>query len=241
LPQIWGGASTERRFFGDAHWAEPYVWDRAAAKAGVRRRVFCMSMADVGEDRPDLMAPRARLRHLVDRTPHLDWLLLTKRPENIDRLWLQAQIDAFDGSESMGPTWSDNVWLGTTVEDQKSAETRIPHLAAVGAKVKFLSCEPLLEPINLFGPALDDTGPAVDWVIVGGESGPNARPFWIEWAESIVQQCRNATVAPFVKQLGSNCGLSLRLRGRKPLRHRHGADPSEWPAPLRIQEFPEAA
>ncbi len=97
---VWG-IKAERRFFGDKHWAEPLKWDVLAAASGVRARVFCASMADVFEDRRDLDVHRARLWKLIEATPHLDWLLLTKRPEIISRLAPWAN------------QWPENVWLGT--------------------------------------------------------------------------------------------------------------------------------
>lgn len=204
------------------------------------------------EDRPDLRAPRARLWCLIAETPHLDWLLLTKRPENADRLWTDAQTAAWNGADSLGPTWPTNIWLGTTVEDQRRADERILHLLRVPAAVRFLSCEPLLEDVDLesafavcdangemSGPRCKPDGsPSIDWVIVGGESGHHARPFDVARARSIVAQCREAGVAPFVKQLGAHPvadGFEQRLKDKK------GGDMSEWPADLRVREFPASA
>ena len=102
------GPKAPRRFFGDKHWNEPLKWNRAAEASGVRRRVFCASMADVFEDRPDLVEHRLRLWKLIEATPHLDWLLLTKRPENIHRMLPKPTVDA-DGNTR--PYFS-NVWLG---------------------------------------------------------------------------------------------------------------------------------
>ena len=130
-------------------WREPLKWSAAAQAAGERHRVFCASMADVFEDLPELVPMRARLFALVRETPALDWLLLTKRPENAHRLWNQAQYDSFNGADSLGQTWEPHVWLGTTVEDQRRADERIPHLLRVPARVRFLSCEPLLGPVEL--------------------------------------------------------------------------------------------
>lgn len=103
--KIWG-VRAERRFFGDPHWREPLKWDRRAAKIGERHRVFCGSMCDIFEDRRDLDVHRERLWRLMAETPNLDWLLLTKRPENVALMapWREP--------------WPFNVWLGTTVEDQ---------------------------------------------------------------------------------------------------------------------------
>jgi protein gp37 len=219
--RVWG-PDAPRRFFGEKHWTEPLKWNRAAAAAGVRRRVFCSSMADVFEDRRDLDPWRARLWTLIEQTPHLDWQLLTKRPENILRLASRTWVW---GSTAR---WPANVWLGTTAEDQQRAEARIPRLLATPAAVRFVSAEPLLGPVVFkqqnpdgFWPPkapqpdvawlrhkdwVDDweywsTG--LDWIIVGGESGPGARPFDVAWARSIVAQCRAAGVAVFVKQLGA--------------------------------------
>ena len=280
--KVWG-PTAGRRFFGDKHWDEPLAWNERARKAGVRARVFCSSMADVFEDRRDLDVERSRLWILIENTPWLDWQLLTKRPENMIRL----------ASACWGDKWPPNAWAGCTVENQEYAEERIPLIATVPAAVRFLSCEPLLGPLNLFGPALADTGPfgaawirngvswesdfgrehdveltaAVDWVIVGGESGQRARPFAIEWARSIVKQCRDAQVACFVKQLGSAphgewgddnaptetvdditsgklvhvSQLARHKNGRWRLRDRKGGSMTEWPSDLRVREFPVGA
>lgn len=184
-------------------WREPLKWGAAAQAAGERCRVFCASMADVFEDLPELVPLRARLFALVRETPALDWLLLTKRPENAHRLWNQAQYDSFNGADSLGQTWSPNVWLGTTVEDQRRAEERIPHLLDVPARVRFLSCEPLLGPIDLDKVVLNEPRVGrVDWVICGGESGPGARPMHPDWARSLRDQCASAGVPFFFKQWG---------------------------------------
>ncbi len=114
LPLIWGAGSS-RRFFGDAHWAEPLRWNREAAKARTRARVFCASMADVFEVRADLVEPRKRLFQLIEQTSNLDWLLLTKRPETA------ADLAATCGWSSAWPT---NVWAGCTVENQRYANAR---------------------------------------------------------------------------------------------------------------------
>jgi protein gp37 len=220
LTQRWGGnfwgpaKTTQRRLFGSKHWLEPLKWDKKAAAAGERHRVFCASMADVFEDHPQVVEARSQLFELIDRTPHLDWLLLTKRPENIERLWPWGWYD-----EQF--TWA-NVWIGTSVENQEMADKRIPELLKVPAKVRFLSCEPLLEPVDLRHVRLDEeveidalTGnygvlrpyagrsdAYIHWVIVGGESGPNARPMHPDWARSLREQCVAAGVPFHFKQWG---------------------------------------
>jgi protein gp37 len=192
------GVKAGRRFFGDKHWNEPLRWNAAAAKAGVRRRVFCASMADVFEDRPELVEHRIRLFLLIQNTPWLDWQLLTKRPENMVRLAREA---GWDGD------WPENVWAGCTAEDQQRADERIPELLQVPAAVLFLSCEPLLGPVNLRGNLYRNgmwvNGQRrVDLVIVGGESGHGARPMHPDWARSLRDQCVAAGVAFHFKQWG---------------------------------------
>jgi protein gp37 len=253
---LWGPTSP-RRFFGDKHWNEPLKWDRAAEKEGVRRRVFCASMADVFEDRRDLDEQRARLWHLIERTGSLDWLLLTKRPENAARL-APAMWDA---------GWPSNVWAMVTAEDQQRADERIPLLLKIPARVRGVSYEPALGPVDFrpwlwrVGMHMDGTHDRerIDWIIVGGESGPAmaARPFDVAWARTTAANCRRAGVAVFVKQLGSHVAWDgvqgggvpcwPRATGhydtgrgywRKHLVDRKGGDPAEWPEDLRVQEFP---
>ncbi|MEK9505135.1 DUF5131 family protein [Gaopeijia maritima] len=240
---VWGPAPRfGRKLMSEGHWKGPEKWNRAAAAAGERHRVFCASMADVFDEHPDVTEPRARLFDLIERTPHLDWQLLTKRPHRV--------------LELVPPDWHDgfpsNVWLGTSVEDQQRAEERIPILLQMPAAVRFLSCEPLLGPVDLDGnwgyagsATLDvlDEWP-IDWVIVGGESGPGARPCNVEWIRSLVGQCRNAGTAVFVKQLGSRpCSNVIRWADPDRLslgtiHDRKGGDPEEWPEDLRVREFP---
>ena len=196
---VWG-KSGGRRFFGDKHWDEPVIWNRKAEAAGVRRRVFCGSMMDVFEEREDLQEPRHRLMELILATPQLDWLLLTKRPESV-----LGQVPWPEWA------WPLNVWLGVSVEDQQRADERIPKLLEIPAALRFLSCEPLLGPVDIRS-ALDrmeferDDGtaaiyrPKLSWVIVGGESGPKSRPMNPDWARTIQQRCSEAGVAFFAKQ-----------------------------------------
>jgi len=225
---LWKG---ERRFFGDKHWNEPMKWQRAAQDAGERRRVFCASMADVFEDREELIPHRARLFDLIRRTPNLNWLLLTKRPENI-AAFLEAMRSSFGDGHSTrvmltdwthhdGPNAPHNVWLGTTVENQEMADKRIPELLKVPAAVHFLSCEPLLGPVSLEmceGGLVEDEDGApypgqIDWVICGGESGANARPMNVEWARLLRNQCEAAKVPFHFKQWGEH--LSGLRTGKK--------------------------
>jgi protein gp37 len=195
---VWGPPRTaSRRLFGDKHWSEPLKWNAAAAEEGRRHRVFCASMADVFEFHPQLDAVRARLWTLIEQTPWLDWQLLTKRPMNIARMLPLAWL------EQPRP----NVWLGTSVEDQPRAALRILHLVAVPTVVHFLSCEPLLGPVDL-APWLGE----LDWIITGGESGPRHRPMDFEWVRDLRDQCQGAGVALFHKQHG---GRTPKAGGRE--------------------------
>ncbi|HEY3853874.1 MAG TPA: phage Gp37/Gp68 family protein [Verrucomicrobiae bacterium] len=188
--KLWG-KEAPRRLFGDAHWREPLAWNEEAKAFRVRHRVFCASMADVFEDREDLLKDRIRLWKLIESTPCLDWLLLTKRPENV---------------RSMAPwnsdEWPVNVWLGTTVENQKFAEQRLPHLLQHKAAVRFLSCEPLLGPLNLTQWFHRQNHNPINWIIAGGESGPGARPMHPDWPKSLLAQCQKASVPFHFKQWG---------------------------------------
>jgi protein gp37 len=197
---------------------------------------------------------RLRLFRTIFDTPNLDWLLLTKRPENISRMIADGMNRAWGVPQRQSPfaQWMEdwlthykvpaNVWLGTSVEDQKTAEERIPHLLKVPAAVRFLSVEPLLGPVNLS----DWIGHGIDWVIIGGESGPGARHCNVEWIRDIVNQCRNAGVKVFVKQLGANArelGEAIGNTGfvanpQLKLRDPKGGDMSEWPEDLRVREVP---
>jgi protein gp37 len=236
------GPEGKRAHASQAYWHQPFAWDLAAEAAGERRRVFCASLADVFEDRPELVEPRARLFDVIGATPHLDWLLLTKRPENIIRLWPNGYR-------------LQNAWLGTSAEDQKTLKRRAWALLQTPATVRFLSLEPLLGPVDTEEPELlcdawrrgGTIGTYLDWVIVGGESGPKARPCDVAWIRRVVEQCRETKTACFVKQLGANPGtvcvdgtwVDWRRLDVNPIRDRAGADPSEWPEGLRVREFPE--
>lgn len=266
-----------------------------------RARVFCASLADVFEDWNGQMSNssgqllsriegaceiitkmhevRERLFKLIDATPNLDWLLLTKRPENIERMMKENQPPlhpSFNAQRSPEETNEDyarrlvrnyvvrpNLWLGVSVENQKAADERIPILLKTPAAVRFLSCEPLLGPLDLsewmseieidYGAVLGGSG--IDWAIVGGESGPGARPFQIDWARSLIKQCKAADVACFFKQTGSkpyelaSDGNAVRSWGEAKVRvngefveiylkDKKGGDLSELPEDLRVREFP---
>lgn len=144
------GSHGTRVIASEAKWKLPLRWNKQAAKDGQRKRVFCASMADVFEDRPELIEPRYRLFNLIMETPNLDWSLLTKRPENIKPLLQQMPVLKRDNVyDHLWPHHFPNVWLGTSVENQAAADQRIPQLLEIPAALHFLSCEPLLGPVDL--------------------------------------------------------------------------------------------
>lgn len=189
---VWGH-DAPRRFMSDANWNMPIGWNNGAQSRGVRERVFCASMADVFEVREDLAVHRKRLLTLIAGTKNLDWLLLTKRPSSIRKLL------------PLGYEFPSNVWLGVTVENQERADKQIKYLQDFpSVSVRFLSCEPLLGPIDIrkyLKPGRN--GVRIDWVICGGESERGARPMNPEWAESLLKQCQDAGVPFFFKQWGN--------------------------------------
>jgi protein gp37 len=272
------------------HAHDTQAWHSAnSLKDAERPRVFCASLADVFEDWQGpvmhhaggqmincpkcgwepfmgndgydgcenkwltLDDVRVRLFNLPPVTERLDWLALTKRPELI-----RATID-----RTVGVDWwkenCPNVWLGTSVSDQPTADEYAKRLRECRdlSPVLFLSVEPLLGPINNL--PLD----GIDWVIVGGESGPKARPCNIEWIRSIREQCKAAGVPCFVKQLGSRIEIANDEFSEWPRKgdglrtvpddyipsyqgemvdvrteDKKGGDWSEWPESLRVREFP---
>lgn len=217
-----------RRMLSDANWAKPLRWNADAEAAGVPAKVFCASMADVFEDHPQVTESRKRLWDVIERTPWLSWQLLTKRPENVASM------------APWGDSWPPHVWLGTSVENQHYADERIPLLLESGARVKFLSCEPLIGPVDLLGDpdGCEDAGPAIihegysypvdygtgteydcdheigiDWVIIGGESGgAKRREMDPAWLSAIASQCESAGVPVWVKQdSGPRSGMQGRI------------------------------
>ena len=213
-PGLWGpAATTQRKTASAGYWKQPLYWNLKASRLETRLKVFCASMADVFEQHKQLPVLRERLWNLITITPNLDWLLLTKRPENV--------------LEMIPETWRGalpaNVWVGTSVESQGYANERIPHLLKMPARVLFLSCEPLQGHVDLTrlireerGIAyVDDCltgfkahgqggwyGPKINWVIAGGESGRDASPSHPQWFRSLRDQCKTAGVPFFFKQWG---------------------------------------
>ena len=251
---------------------EPLRWRRP-------RRVFVNSMSDLfHEDIPENWLDAIFVA--MSLSPAQTFQVLTKRPARAreyletpvspDR-WLSAfnllraiagPLDASRLIPTFGPiAWKgrqplSNLWLGVSVEDQASAETRVPLLIATPAAVRFLSVEPLLEEVRipllpgrvgLAGMMQAQGMPSLDWVIVGGESGPGARPCDVAWIRTVVRDCRESSVPVFVKQLGAKVVTDHRTRPSTDdwvslsiLRDRKGGDHAEWPEDLRVREFPRS-
>jgi protein gp37 len=234
------------------------------------RRVFVNSMSDLFHENV-LDEWIDKIFAVMALTPQHTYQILTKRPERMHK-WLTRRgtwplvsmiekiqeipdRDGYIKPPSLGHIkWPlPNVWLGVSVEDQKTADERIPLLLKCPAAVRWISAEPLLGPIDLTWNYRSTVSPIgahpsihhryvdkLGWVVVGGESGPNARPCDIANIRSIVQQCKAAGVPVFVKQLGADprtverrIGYQLNLKNRK------GGDMNEWPEDLRVREFPE--
>ena len=239
----WGPNGTRSR---TKTWRDPVRWNKQAT-GQTRPRVFCASLADVFEDRAELVPWRRELFELIDKCPRLDWLLLTKRPENVVDMWLcqgchgaSAHGDKccqYCHGESINRGMRSNVWIGTSVSDQRTADKFIPRLFKNRdlCKILFLSIEPIIGPVDLAG-HLDE----IDWVIVGGESGHGARPVRLQWFANIVRQCRLANVPVFVKQMGENIEDS-RTNGKPflgPLDSKKGDLMEEMPPSIRVRQWP---
>jgi len=240
----WGHGEPRRRTT-DANWRLPIKWNAQAQREGRRFRVFCASLADVFDNEVPVQW-RVDLFRLIASTPHLDWLLLTKRIGNALPMMREVAQQCGGGEQPM-----PNVWLGATVVTQAEADRDVPKLLSVPARVRFLSIEPMLGPVDLgrFIGACerpeDDPqpiehcercgcvwnrdephecppgfGPRPDWVICGGESGPHARPMHPDWARSLKQQCQAAGVPFFMKQMTKKAAI---------------------PDDLMVREFPHAA
>lgn len=216
--ELWG-EKAERYAISETKWKEVRRWNHEAERAGLRARVFCGSMMDVyempeGRTGDRLAELRGRLFGLVESTPWLDWLLLTKRPENAQKC-------------TPSRWWTDgfpsNVWQGFTAEDSEHFEERWAYVENIPARVRFVSYEPALGALRLPG----NVAGKLHWGIVGSESGHGARPMDLDWVRRFVSASRRLGVAPFVKQIANE-------------HDRKGGDPQFWPAGDWPREFPGA-
>lgn len=261
----------------EEHLEDPLRWRRP-------RRVFVNSMSDLFHERLPF-EDIDRVFEIMAQSHIHTFQILTKRPARMLE-WFTTlggrrpipgcgvctggppfcgsvpHLDDLSVGDCQAPWPLPNVWLGVSVENQATADERIPLLLECPAAVRFLSVEPLLGPVDLdisrtpgaahdevtedddaYGPALGGVA-GIDWVIVGGESGPGSRPMDLAWARSVVRQCQAAEVACFVKQLGARPFDLIFMDGKTPfelgLRDRKGGDIEEWPADLRVRQFPRS-
>lgn len=220
------------------------------------RRIFVNSMSDLFHEQvPDRFI--AQVFEVMGAAKQHTFQVLTKRHGRMRSLlnrWSEhatkgcycpadqggcsAPVDVEHGEWPL-----PNVWLGVSVENQQWADIRIPALMQTPAAVRFLSCEPLVDEVSLpkAAPVEPYWHSGIDWVIVGGESGPGARPMREEWARSLVEQCRDGDVPVFVKQMGSVWAKGEAWDGpsASALGDRKGGDWQFWPADLRVREFPQ--
>lgn len=234
---------------------EPIHWKKP-------RRIFVCSMSDLFYEE----ATADMIQAVVDvmmRAPQHTYIVLTKRAERLAELLPHMRLP---GGMKWGDRPPEHVWVGVSVEDP-DAVSRVPFLLKTPAAVRFLSVEPLLAPVDItphlseWGPGhvadqIENAGvrrvatPRLDWVIVGGESGDEARSMDLEWALKIVRDCKKADVPVFVKQLGARpimretlpglCGRGRGADGICEMRDAKGGDPEEWPTELRVREFPKS-
>lgn len=203
------GAGAERRRSSPANWQKPLKWNAEAERLGVRYRVFCSSLADVFDNAVPTEW-RYDLFNLILSTPHLDWLLLTKRIGNAGKMIEEILPETMKGLPAGHPlAWPwPHVWIGATICNQEEADRDIPKLLQIPATVRWLSMEPLLGPVDLerIVVAVDDgenfASEELDWIVVGGESGPHARPMHPAWVRSLRNQCMAAGVPFLFKQHG---------------------------------------
>lgn len=205
---VWGPGKPNRRTSA-ANWRKPLAWNRNAEADGVQRKVFCGSLCDWAEDRPELEAWRADLFAVIDATPYLTWQLLTKRAERLATCVPWA-------TSAAAPS---NVWLGVSVESRETS-WRARVLSEIPAVVRFVSYEPAL------GPADDLWLDGIDWVIYGGESGAGYRPDTDDWARDLLARCRDRNIAFWYKQ-----GAAPRPQMKTTL---DGQTVHEWPTPSRV-------
>lgn len=185
--KIQWGPHGERKRTSEGYWKLPLHWARQARQTAGRPRVFCASLADWLDNRVAEQW-RTDLAVLIDGTPELDWLLLTKRIENYGRL-----------SPWSNRTVPSNVWLGATCEDQHYYDRRWRLLSAIPAAARFISYEPALGPLTFAS-----NGPHPDWLICGGESSAGWRQMDLDWARSIQADCKRTRTAFFMKQVSAS-------------------------------------
>lgn len=219
---------------------EPLSWRRPAM-------VFVNSMSDLFHARIDIDFT-ARVFAIMASTGRHTYQILTKRPERAQRILSSdgfaelvkteaAKLNIWPVIDALWDWPLRNVWVGVSVEDQEHTDSRLEHLRATPAALRFLSAEPLLDKVTLGA----DHG--LDWIIVGGESGPSARPMDPAWAEALVDECEATGTPVFVKQMGSHWARTTKHHGRSlaATGDTKGEVMTAWPTHLRVRQMPRAA
>jgi protein gp37 len=236
----------------EEHLNDPLRWKRP-------RRIFVNSMSDLFHEKLSAV-DIGRIFNVMGAAKQHTFQVLTKRPERMRDI-VRAYYDATGPAGSTYQPYP-NVWLGVSTEDQATVDDRIPFLLDTPAAVRWVSYEPALGPVTLpvcrtFRPdhngecltcdewADEHDRPGIDWVVIGGESGPGARPFDLAWARTVIAQCKVAGVPVFMKQMGADPRVTLPTLPGVPihviLKDRKGGDVSEWAADLRVRDYPEVA
>jgi protein gp37 len=234
--KLWG-PNSDRHRTTDNYWKQPFKWNRKAKALGERHRVFLGSMMDFFEDNPKVILMRKEMWEIIRQTPDLDWLILTKRPENIIKFL----------PEDWGNGWH-NVWIGTSYTGEKDKQM-INDLVNAPAYLRFLSMEPLLGATDITnvkrkdGSFYNPLEGLIDWVILGGESGSKekSRPCNVNWMKKVVRDCKEFKVPVFVKQLGTNPVYPSKATSNLepfPVSSKKGDIVEEFPEELRVMEFP---
>lgn len=224
----WGDNGTRVRTQA-TNWKKPFAWNKQAAVSGKKVRVFTASLSDFFEEREELAPWRAEALSVIASTPNLLWLVLTKRPQHVN-----AMLEAATGQQAAD--WlsaNPHVWIGTSIENQKRADERIPHLLGIPTRNRFISAEPLLEQVNLKAAYTGHEKAA--WTIIGGESGQGARPMRLDWVHNMLDDAVSNRIPVFFKQTGVVLAKELGLK------HKKGEDPHEWSqfSPYLTQRFPQ--
>lgn len=262
---------SQRVELSEAYWRQPVRWNAQVEKEELERckagesavddepihhpRVFPSLCDWLDKEVPIRLL--ARFLKLIHDTPNLDWLLLTKRIQNfmerMDEAMRYMVHEAWDSrvidwviNWKEGAAIPGNIWLGVSAGTQDAADARIPQLFNTPARVRFISVEPMLESVNLaphfLTQGLQRAWPSkIHWVIVGGESGPKARPCNMEGIRDIVRQCAAANVPCYVKQLGSLPVFDVANEFSRIIRDKKGGHIAEWPEDIRVRQFPELA
>lgn len=213
---LWG-VTANRKKTVDQNILKVCGWNRRAKKENNHPLLFCASLADVFEDHPQLDDWRKELFHTIDLNRELVWLLLTKRPENVLSMVQRATGRAYQG-------WfveMKHVWIGCTASTQERLEERAEYMRQIPAIVRFVSHEPGLEALQL-----KDHADWIDWFITGGESGAKCRPYQVEWAREMLQECQSLDIPFFMKQLGGHPDKKDTV--------------NSFPEDLRVRQFPKA-